>query len=163
MQKWSIFTLRVFLQSKPLWRCQQQWQALHQCSESENDHFPFLIASLSAHGYDSSNEPLRNESRAFLLAVQWCKACHCWDVLDIQKLFTNIIVFLFSASQFQQHVKMPFACFPAVANMYIYNSLNICISKSRLYQHIQIKYHTYGTQLSRFYGWFQKLVYWSRQ
>ena len=71
------------------------------------------------------------KSRAFLLAEWWCKACHCWDVLDVQKLFTNITVFLFSASQFQQHVTMPFACFPAVTNIYIYNLLNIFISKSR--------------------------------
>jgi len=39
-------------------------------SESENDLCPFLIASLSAHGYDSSNEPIRNENRAFPLAEQ---------------------------------------------------------------------------------------------
>ena len=39
-----------------------QWRALHQRSESKNDLFPFLIASLSAHGYDISNEPIRNKS-----------------------------------------------------------------------------------------------------
>jgi len=159
MQKQSIFTLRVFLQSQSLWRFQQQWQALHQCSKSRNDLFPFLIDLLSAHDYDCSNESIRNEIRAFPLAEQWRKACHCWDGLDVQKLFTNVIVFLFrSASQFQQCVTMPFACLPAVTNINIFNSLYI----SRLYQHIQIKYHTYGTQLMRFYGHFQKLVYWSR-
>ena len=47
--------------------------------------------------------------------------------------------FLFSALHFWQHLTMPFACFPAVTNIYIYNLLNIFIFKSRLYQHKRIK------------------------
>jgi len=63
----------------------------------------------------------------WLWQFQWAnqkqkqRFCHCWDVLHVQKLFTNIVVFLFSASQFQQHVTMSFACFSAVTNIYIYN------------------------------------------